>query len=112
MKFEIRTSNAWKNKPCEEAKMETQPNIDVRSVDSPFKIWKTEEEVQENWFNKGNNHRVKNGRIIRDLDDEVYWVIEFKNLEELIDFQDKYGEIKISDFATNPLLELIEIKSE
>ena len=112
MKFEIRTSNNMNNKPCEEAIMETQPNIDVRSIDSPFKIWKTEEEVQKNWFSKGKNHRVKNGRIIRDLDDEIYWVVEFKTLQELIDFQEKYGDIKISDYSTNPLLKSIEIKSE
>jgi hypothetical protein len=112
MKFEVRRSNDWNNKPCEEAIMETQPNIDIRRIDSPFKIWKTEEEVQKNWFNEGKNHRVENGRIIRDLNDEVYWVVEFKTLEELINFQDKYSEIKISDFATNPLLKLIEIKSE
>lgn len=53
LKFEIRKNGDWNIKPCEEAIKETVTitnNIDVRSIDSPYKIWDTEEEVQDNWF--------------------------------------------------------------
>lgn len=115
MKFEIRKSSDWDIKPCEEAIKETitvTNIVDVRNTDSPYKIWQTEEDVQKNWFGIGKNHRVMNGKIVRDMEDEVksYWVIEFNHIEDLLKFQEKYGDITLKDVTGKSSLKVIEIK--
>jgi len=112
MKFEIRKSSNWHEKPCDEAMEETRPNLDVRRVDSPYRIWHTEEEVQKEWYQHGTNHRSENGRILRNLPDTMYWTIEFQSLEELMAFQETYGEILISDIGTSTDLKLLELKNQ
>ena len=110
MKFEVRKENvSWESKPCDEAIQEFRPNIDVRRADSPYKIWKTEEEVQREWFGKGINHRTKNGKIIRDLEDYFYWVVEFTTLEEFLQFQEKHYLIEICNNSLSGY-KLIKIK--
>ncbi|MNW33899.1 hypothetical protein D3C74_108650 [compost metagenome] len=112
MKFQINRLSNREIKPCEEARKEFRPNVDIRRVDSPNKVWTTEKEAQLNWFAEGINHRVENGRIKRDLPDLEYWTIEFKTLEELLSFQEKYREISISEFSDIPGLKLITIKDQ
>lgn len=110
MKFEIRKYSEWKEKPCENAIKETYSVIDTRSVNDPYKIWSTEEEVQKFWYGNGTNHRVENGKIKRDLEEEFYWVIEINNIEELIELQEKYGEIAINEDNYYTLHKLIVLK--
>jgi len=58
------------------------------------------------WFSKGKNHRVEHGNIRRDFDDEA-WFVEINDLDELMKFQEKYGQIVIQWFMFNQdLLEL------
>jgi hypothetical protein len=48
------------------------------------------EKANADWYGEGRNHRVVDGCIERDFDDEFY-IIEINTLEELLDFQDKYN---------------------
>jgi hypothetical protein len=56
--------------------------IDRRFCDEPVKI--------KEWYEEGKNHRVVNGHIERDFDDEFY-IIEMNTLEDLMNFQSKYN---------------------
>jgi len=85
-----------REKPCEEAvEMELTP-LDYRMVPSieeaKKKVWFKE------WFEGGVNHREENGMIVCEKKQkEKQWVIEINSLEELIKFQEKYGEIMLLD---------------
>lgn len=59
--------------------------IDRRTVDMPD--YKSE---RDSWCEIGQNHRVENGMITREFDNE-FFVIELNSLEDLLKFQDKYG---------------------
>lgn len=66
--------------------------IDRRTTDAPEKIpfYKGNKiEADNDWYGEGKNHRVVNGMIERDFDDE-FFVIEINTLEDLINFQEKY----------------------
>lgn len=65
---------------------------DARNVDCPTKIPANRGGVGD-WYEKGCNHRVENGRIKRDLYDRVVNVIDIDSIEKLIDFVGKYGEV-------------------
>jgi hypothetical protein len=66
--------------------------IDRRCCDEPVKIPAyngNKKKADADWYNEGKNHRVVNGYIERDFDDEFY-IIEINTLEDLLNFQDKY----------------------
>lgn len=66
--------------------------IDRRTTDAPEKIlwYKGNKELaNKEWYSEGKNHRVVNGMIERDFDEEFY-VIEINTIEDLLNFQDKY----------------------
>lgn len=66
--------------------------IDRRFTDDPAKIpfYKgNKEKAEKDWYGTGKNHRIVNGRIERDFDDE-FFIIEINTLEDLLNFQEKY----------------------
>jgi hypothetical protein len=63
--------------------------VDRRSCSKPEEIRAYRGE-KDWWYSEGKNHRVVNGQIERDFY-ETFCVIELNTLEELLDFQDKYG---------------------
>ncbi|MFN4219731.1 MAG: hypothetical protein ACK4GJ_02270 [bacterium] len=99
MKFIVSRTKVplWsKEKPCEEAVEEMLTPLDYRMVPSieeaKKKIWFKE------WWEGGVNHREEGGMIVCEKKQkEKNWVIEIKDLEDLIKFQEKYGEIMILD---------------
>lgn len=105
MKYMVRRTSGWDDKapPCPEARKETYTRIDERTVNSPEKIpdgWR--------WFSGGRNHRVEHGHIMRDFDDEG-WFIDIKTLDELMAFIDKYGSVVIEPYFDNYSIMVIEI---
>lgn len=99
MKFIIsrkRISVTESKKTCDEALEENLTPLDYRTVktieESKGKIWYKE------WLEGGENHREEEGIVVCDKKEKSrQWVVELNNLEELIAFQSKYGEIVISD---------------
>ncbi|MBM4137270.1 MAG: hypothetical protein FJ241_10640 [Nitrospira sp.] len=104
MKFVISRTSLWKEKPCEEAKMEDVLYLQQRSC--------SEKEFDEHfskdeglWRSQGKNHRVlKNGNICRDQEDTA-WVIELEDFKDLIKFAEKYGALVLESGNYN-LLEI------
>lgn len=82
--------------PCEEAREEELTPLDYRTVrtleEAKKKIW------YKDWLEGGVDHREEAGMVVCDRKvKEKQWVVDLNSLEELIDFQEKYGEIVISD---------------
>jgi hypothetical protein len=92
MRFKVSRTSIWddEEKPCEEAVWESYLRVDTRTVDSPEKL--TFKNDREDWYKIGKNHRVENGNIKRDFNDEG-WFIYIHSLEELNAFVKKYGRI-------------------
>ncbi len=83
-------------KPCDEAREELLTPLDYRTVktldEARKKIW------YKDWIKGGVNHREEDGAVVCDRKvKEKQWVVDVDSLEELIDFQGKYGEIMISN---------------
>ncbi len=82
-------------KPCDEAVEEELTPLDyrtVRSIDeAKKKIW------FKDWYEGGVNHRTEGGMIVCDKrTGEKHWVVDIDSLDELLAFQNKYGEIEIA----------------
>lgn len=95
MLFRISRTSICEGKPCDEAISMTTVRIDERGVDDPAKIRAYYGENTDWWYSNGRNHRVENGHIKRDFDDEA-WYVEISSLDELMKFIDKYGCIVVS----------------
>lgn len=106
MKFMVkRTSNCFCDNvsPCETAKQEPCIIVDERNVDDPIK----NKYIAEDWYLRGENHRVENGHIKRDLKD-IQFFIEIESLDELVSFVNKNGSIVIEQ-SDDPSFLRIEI---
>ena len=68
--------------PHERAYKKAYLRVDERTADDPEKI---PSEGGGRWYRSGKNHRIEDGHIMRDFDDEA-WFIEIKDLDELIQF--------------------------
>jgi hypothetical protein len=85
-------------KPCSEAQEKELTPLDYRTVgtleEAKKKIW------YNDWMEAGIGHREEGGIVVCDKKiKEKQWVININSLEELIDFQKKYGEIMVLDSA-------------
>lgn len=90
-----RVSLTESKSPCSEAKEYELTPLDYRDVktleEAKGKIW------YKDWIAEGENHREENGMIVCDKKAKTkQWVIEINSLDELLDFQSKYGDIIIS----------------
>lgn len=107
MKFMVTRTSVWDNdKPCDGAIKEKYIRIDTRNASKPEDV-PAYKNSPEWWYSEGTNHRIINGYIARDFEDEA-WFIEIFTLEELIKFKDSVGSpIILNDFIfTNGVLEL------
>lgn len=99
MKFIVskrRVSVTERKKPCDEAVEEELTQLDYRTVktleEAKGKIW------YRDWLECGENHREEGGIVVCDKKEKRRkWVIEINTLEELIRFQEKYGEILLAE---------------
>jgi hypothetical protein len=70
--------------------------IELTQVDR--RTFRTPEEHDERcgqhgkWLDVGSNHRIENGRIVRDLDPVNVWGVEINSLEELMAFKKEVDE--------------------
>lgn len=108
MKFIVsRTSMYGDDKPCDEASKMTYTRIDMRGADDPSKI-PAYKENSSLWYDEGTNHRIVKGKIMRDFE-ETGWFIEINSLEELLEFQKKYGDLVLQHSMWNEEIPEIEI---
>ncbi len=99
MKFIISTKRVHLTetvKPCDEAKEKELTPLDYRDVktleEAKGKIW------YKSWLEGGVHHREENGMVVCDKKVKVkQWVADINSLEDLLTFQNKYGDIVISD---------------
>ena len=112
MKFYITRTSMWSDeKPCKEAVREKYVWVDERCASAPEDIPAFKDRPTDWWYGEGNNHRVENGCIKRDMEAEG-WFIEISGLKELIDFIGKEGEVIVS-FSENhisgyPIIEIYD----
>jgi|GEM_PF-625746 len=83
-------------KPCAEAKEEEITPLDYRMVstleEAKKKVW------YKDWIEGGVNHREEGGMVVCEKKQKnKEWVMSINTLEELLDMQNKYGEILIMD---------------
>jgi hypothetical protein len=107
VEFMVSRTSLWIDvKPCEEAVKKSYTKIDERPVDSPANLKIGPDRVH--WYTEGFNHRVEDGHIKRDFEAEA-WFVEINSLEELIAFQNKYGDLVLQKSYDNPSILKIEI---
>lgn len=65
---------------------------------------------KDEWFSKGSNHRQNpDGTFDRDMREYTSFFIEINTLEDLWDFQEKYGELIIGKSIMDRKTPYIEI---
>ena len=109
MKFMVtRTSSSFDDDqaPCAGAVLETYTRLDVRTVSDPSQLKAAWD--RDNWYLKGGNHRVESGKIVRDFDDQA-WFIEVADLDALLAFYHKHGSIVLTSRYDNPTMIQLEI---
>lgn len=110
MKFTVTRASGYgyENPPCEEAKLESIVWIQTFNVRTPEefdKAWRSRP-----WYSEGSNHRInENGCIERDNGTVNVWAIELNTLDDLIEFNRKYGDIIIRDCYSNRHYKEIQI---
>lgn len=79
-----RTSTSMSDeKPCDAARSVRIPRVDVRGVDDPRKIPENAG-TEGDWYRRGTNHRVENGRIMRDLGELSVWAVEVPDIQAFV----------------------------
>lgn len=114
MKYKVsRTSGSCmdEKQPCEEAFQEPYTYIEVRAVKSFEEFDKLFAEDEGKWMSEGKNHCVnKEGYIQREYHNyDNGWFIEVNSLEDLMNFNEKYGDIILRKCWDNENINEIEI---
>jgi len=100
MTFVVTRTSGWNDEvpPCDEAYMKKSTwRLDVRTVNTPEKL--NHKVTMENWYLVGTDHKVNSdNHIERKIEAErTFWFVDIADLSELIQFQQKYGEIIITE---------------
>ena len=75
--------------PCEGARLFRVPVVDRRTVDDPRKLPIGKGSDGKWWYAEGENHRVEDGRIVRDKGWRLEWFIE---IIDIVEFVRVYGD--------------------
>ena len=67
--------------------------IDERNCGDPSEFYS--QDLRESWYREGENHRVVNGLVRRDMPDEV-WLVDFGSIEDLMEYVNQKGLCVIS----------------
>jgi hypothetical protein len=105
MRFVIRRTSGG-TPPCAEAFEASFVRLDSRTWPSPEAI--TDLRTKETWFSEGKNHRIENNSIVREFDDKE-WFVELRDMNDLMGFIAKHGEVAIGPAWRNYKLVQIEI---
>lgn len=91
--------------PTDEAKKTTLVMMESRDVDDPSKLPYKRDPLA--WYNYGRNHRVENGKICRDYDEE-HWTVLIPDADALGKFCEENGEIILStvNSASGPIFSI------
>lgn len=101
--FVCERTSTYGERPCDEAIKLSYVRVDRRTIDDP----KKNPYIGRTWYKSGRNHRVEDGMIARDFDDER-WMVEIADEQALQEFIQKYGTIIISPNSDglNPVYEI------
>ena len=122
MRFVVsRTSLYGDGKPCDEATAGTIDRWDTRTCsEAEFNRKQlgrdirmrgdAEVEGSSDWRDEGTDHKsLPNGYITRNVGPEPVWFIEIDSLDELIAFQEKQGDLVLTESTWNSDEPAIEI---
>jgi hypothetical protein len=106
MIFRVTRTSIWsEKKPCEGVYQGKYLWTDTRTVDDPNKLFGLH---RDDWYKQGENHRVENGTIKRDLIRDG-WLIDINTLEELINFcKENKEEIVLTCLDGTPGIEIYD----
>ena len=111
MKFIVKRNHLLDSeRPCDDAVLEKYMRIDRRTTNDPAKVpayggktgW---------WYNTGVNHRIDNGRITREIEDEA-WFLDIDQVPYFSHLAQLYGPITIASFYNAPEHVIITLNSE
>lgn len=112
MKFIISRTSIYSSEksPCEEAKRDSVVRVETRSLLTPEEFDERFAKIEGEWFSVGTNHRKNEvGYITRDNGTIDVWSVEINNLDELMEFCNKYGDVIIQNCMWNKTYKEIEI---
>lgn len=78
-----RTSSYDESPPCEGAIPYEIKTVDRRPYDDPKKI-PANKGTDGDWYERGENHRIENGQICRDIGWHQEWFVEIKDVFEFV----------------------------
>lgn len=92
--FQITKTSLWDDDcPPVEGAMRFQVRVvDRRNVDDPTKI-PAHRGTDGEWYDHGENHRVENGMICRDMGWRIKWFVE---IADVMEFVEKHGRCVVS----------------
>lgn len=114
MKFVVsRTSSSYDNDnpPCDDSFKEKYTRLEIRTL-SNFEAFDAKFGDREGrWLSKGNNHCIsKEGYIQREIPEgSEDWFIDIHNLDELMAFNERYGDIILTKAYSNREVSRLEI---
>lgn len=90
MLFQVtRTSSWYEDKPYDKCMQIKIAKVDKRTFRTPEEHDERCAKHSGKWFDRGTNHRVEDGFIVRDLGLTDVWAIEINSLEELLAFKEE-----------------------
>lgn len=84
MEYKISRTSSWSGAPHKDAYQREYIYVDARTTDDPKKI-PANCGTDGDWYQKGTNHRVENGRIKRDIHKESGWFIQINDLHKFLE---------------------------
>jgi hypothetical protein len=73
----------------------TKVYVDIRKVNDP-KLIPYNKGTNGDWYTRGENHRLIDGKIARDLYLQQIWAVKQNTLEELLTFVENNGNCILS----------------
>jgi hypothetical protein len=107
MEYTVSRTSQWSvspdEPPCKEAVLKQLTRIVQFPYGGLLSIEDAKRFDDRGWFKSGNNHRVENGNVVKDVSEDV-WTVEIKNL---VEFFNEHGHEEIiimdSDFKEIPI---------
>lgn len=94
MRYQVRRTSAYNEKPCSEAFTATVDVWDTKTISEE----RFDAQSKNSWRSRGTDHKVEeNGYISRKIGTEEVWMIVINTLEELQEFIKKYGKVVVNE---------------
>ena len=112
MRFHVKRTSVWNDTESPVAGAYRGPwvRVDERTTDDPKKIL-AHHGSDGGWYTTGRNHRVVKGHIMRDFDDEG-WFLDVATLDDLVALTQREGNVIVSatdyDDPTTPKIEIYD----